>query len=141
VRSPIDLRHRTACIDRIAAAATGGPAEWTDRPLGTYQAATFAGLADVRHHWPVVILDIRRNLEYATSHIEGATHIPNHDLLRQMSDVPNGQVWIHCASGYRASIAASVLLAHGRRVVAIDDLYDNVFATDLPMVETESVAR
>jgi rhodanese-related sulfurtransferase len=30
-------------------------------------------------------------------------------------------VWVHCAAGYRASVAASVLHATGRRVVVIDD--------------------
>jgi rhodanese-related sulfurtransferase len=30
-------------------------------------------------------------------------------------------VWVHCASGYRASIAASILDRHERDVVLIDD--------------------
>lgn len=30
---------------------------------------------------------------------------------------------MHCQSGYRASIAASVLAAHGRHVVAVDDQF------------------
>ena len=37
-------------IDRPAAAATGGPDRWTDRPLRTVERATFADLAHVRHH-------------------------------------------------------------------------------------------
>ena len=35
--------------------------------------------------------------------------------------MPDAQVWVHCASGYRASIAASLLDRSGRTVVAIDD--------------------
>jgi rhodanese-related sulfurtransferase len=31
---------------------------------------------------------------------------------------------VHCASGYRASIAASILAAAGRQVVAVDDVLD-----------------
>jgi hydroxyacylglutathione hydrolase len=30
-------------------------------------------------------------------------------------------VWVHCATGYRASIAASMLDRAGRRVVLVDD--------------------
>ena len=33
-------------------------------------------------------------------------------------EVPDGEVWVHCAAGYRASIAASLLAAAGRTVVA-----------------------
>jgi hydroxyacylglutathione hydrolase len=38
--------------------------------------------------------------------------------------VPDGEVWVHCATGYRASIAASILAAAGRRVVVVDDEFD-----------------
>jgi hypothetical protein len=39
-----------------------------------------------------------------------------------MSEVPtDGEVWVHCASGYRASIAASLLARAGRTPVLIDD--------------------
>ena len=48
--------------------------------------------------------------------------------------MPSGEVWVHCASGYRASIAASALAAHGRRVVAIDDDFaENAAHAGLPL--------
>ena len=53
-------------------------------------------------------------------HINGATHIPLHELLDRLAEVPDGELWVHCTAGYRASIAASVLAANGQ-VVAIDD--------------------
>ena len=34
-------------------------------------------------------------------------------------------MWVHCASGYRASIAASLLDRTGRQVVLVDDDFDN----------------
>jgi glyoxylase-like metal-dependent hydrolase (beta-lactamase superfamily II)/rhodanese-related sulfurtransferase len=112
-------------IDLLEGAATGEPRDWTDRPLGSFGRALFADLAQARHHRPVAVLDVRRRSEYADRHIEGATNIPLHDLLRRVDDVPEGQVWVHCAGGYRASIAASVLTARGRQVVAIDDSFDD----------------
>jgi len=110
-------------IDRPAAAATGSPQEWTDRPLESFERATFADLAQVRHHRPVVVLDVRREGEWHESHIDGAVNIPIHELLSRVVEVPAGEVWVHCAAGYRASIAASILMARGTQVVAVDDSY------------------
>jgi glyoxylase-like metal-dependent hydrolase (beta-lactamase superfamily II)/rhodanese-related sulfurtransferase len=116
-------------IERPAAHAVGGPADWAEPgERGTLPRATFADLAQVRHHRPVVVLDVRRNLEWAQAHLDGATHIPLHELPRRLNDVPDGEVWVHCAAGYRASIAASVLAAAGRRTVAVDDDFDQARA-------------
>ncbi|MBD3783253.1 MAG: MBL fold metallo-hydrolase [Micrococcales bacterium] len=108
-------------IDHLEGAATGSPEEWSDAPLGTFERATFPDLTQVRHHRRVVVLDVRRSSEHAQTHIEGAVNIPIHEILTRIGEVPSGEVWVHCASGYRASIATSVLAAHGRHVVAIDD--------------------
>jgi glyoxylase-like metal-dependent hydrolase (beta-lactamase superfamily II)/rhodanese-related sulfurtransferase len=121
-------------IDQLAGAATGTPREWTDDGLGSFPRAVFADLAHVRHHRPVQVLDVRRESEFARGHIDDATNIPLHELLDRLDDVPAGEVWVHCAGGYRASIAASVLAARGTRVVAVDDSYDeHAAAAGLPM--------
>jgi hydroxyacylglutathione hydrolase len=111
-------------IDHLHGAATGTPRDWTDRPLASLPRAEFADLAQVRHHRDVTVLDVRRTTEWNAGHLNGAVHIPLHELLSRIGDVPAGEVWVHCATGYRASIAASVLAAHGITVVAIDDAFD-----------------
>ncbi len=111
-------------IERPEAAATGGPAAWTTDPLGSFPVATFADLADVRHHRPVAVLDVRRAQEHDEERIEGAVNIPIHELVERLDEVPDGEVWVHCAAGYRASVAASVLAAAGRTTVAVDDDFD-----------------
>ncbi|MEU8344291.1 Glyoxylase, beta-lactamase superfamily II [Actinomadura meyerae] len=121
-------------IDRPAASATGGPERWTGgEALGSFPTASFEDLAAVRHHRPVVLLDVRRDLEWDESHIDGAVHVPLHDLPRRLDEVPGGEVWAHCASGYRAAIAASLLAAAGRRVVAVDDEYAASARAGLPL--------
>ncbi|MCP9948995.1 MBL fold metallo-hydrolase [Actinomadura madurae] len=122
-------------IDRPAASATGGPRRWAgEDPLASFPRASFDELAAVRHHRPVVVLDVRRAQEWDESHIEGAVHIPLQDLPRRGDEVPEGEVWVHCQGGYRASVAASFLAAAGRRVVAIDDEYDAGIRAGLPVV-------
>ena len=128
-------------IDRPAAAATGRPEEWTDAPLAELTTASFADLEQVRHHRSVTVLDVRRVSEWRESHIDGAVHIPIHDIVTRMDEVPQGEVWIHCASGYRASIAASLVAATGRRVVAVDDNFANSAApAGLPVVSDQAPA-
>ena len=43
-------------------------------------------------------------------------------------------MWVHCAGGYRAAVAASLLDAHGRELVAIDDTFDNAEKVGLHLV-------
>jgi len=68
-----------------------------------------------------VVLDVRRADEHRAGRLPGAVHVPLHDLVRRIGEVPPGEVWVHCASGYRAGIAASLLHRAGRDVVHVDD--------------------
>lgn len=124
-------------IDHLEGAATGDPQDWTDAELGRFDVATFGDLAQVRHHRPVQVLDVRRAQEFDESHIEGATNIPIHDILTRLDEVPDGELWVHCAGGYRASVATSLLAAAGKHVVAVDDSFDNAKDAGLPLVSTD----
>lgn len=121
-------------IDRPAARATGKPEDWSDRELSSFATATFADLAQVRHHREVVVLDVRRADEHDAARIDGAVNIPLHELWDRLAEVPAGEVWVHCAGGYRASVAASMLDAAGRSLVAIDDSFDNAEQVGLHLV-------
>ncbi|MFD0369460.1 rhodanese-like domain-containing protein [Streptomyces sp. NPDC127114] len=119
-------------IDRPAAAATGTPEEWVpegERPA-SFRRAVFADLASELPH-RAVLLDVRRASERASAgHVEGSRHIPLHELRSRMREIPSGvPVWVHCAGGLRASVAASLLAAAGREVVAVDDSFANAPVT------------
>ena len=125
-------------IDRPAAHATGKPEDWSDRELSSFPTATFADLAQVRHHREVVVLVVRRADEHDKARIAGAVHVPIHELPDRLDDVPAGEVWVHCAGGYRASVAASFLSAAGRNLVAVDDSFDNAEKVGLHLVGPEA---
>ena len=125
-------------IDRPAAQATGGPQDWSDRELGSFPTGTFADLEQVRRHRPVTIVDVRRADEHDKARIKGAVNIPIHHLPHRIHEVPEGELWVHCASGYRASIAASFLDAAGRPLVAIDDSFENANKVGLHLVGPEA---
>ena len=128
-------------IDRPAAAATGTPEQWAgDASLDRLGRGTFAELARARAWREVVVLDVRRALEWTDSHIQGAVHIPLYELPGRVGDVPDGEVWVHCAAGYRASIAASILALHGRTVVVVDDDYEKAAGGGVDLAYVEGVA-
>jgi hydroxyacylglutathione hydrolase len=109
-------------IDQIAAAASGPAAQWSaGHRLEQFPTADFATLAERADRGSLVLLDVRRLGEWQVSHIEGAVHVPLHELAARTGEVPAGEVWVHCAAGYRAAVAASMLAARGRKVVAIND--------------------
>lgn len=81
----------------------------------------------------MALLDVRRSEEHEESHVKGAHSIPIHELPRRLGDVPQGEVWVHCESGYRSSIAASLIDAAGRTPVAIDDDFENAKEVGLPL--------
>ncbi|WP_200301478.1 MBL fold metallo-hydrolase [Streptomyces adelaidensis] len=126
-------------IDRPAAAGTGSPVDWLragERPR-SFPRGTFAGLAKVREGDGIVVLDVRRESErVASGHIAGSAHIPVHQLRDRLGELPDGTVWVHCAGGMRAGIAASLLDAAGRDVVAVDDGFGAAAEAGLPMAHT-----
>lgn len=109
-------------IDRLQSAATGDARAWADgEPLASYPIDDFTGYARAREREQVVLLDVRRDVEWQAARIDGALHIPLHDLPGRIAELPAGEIWVHCQAGYRAAIAASLLDAAGRGVVLIDD--------------------
>ena len=127
-------------IDRLAGAGVGDPLSWAgDGGLQGFGTATFADLREARRSArEPVVLDVRRDLEWAESHLRGAVHIPIHELLGRLDEVPDGEVWVHCESGYRSSVAASILDRAGRAVVAVDDDYGNASTSGLEVVRAEA---
>lgn len=71
-----------------------------------------------KKHGPFV-LDVRTPTEWQKHHIEGAHHVPLASFARELPDLPNDRpVAVICGSGYRSSIASSLLKAKGYKEVA-----------------------
>jgi hydroxyacylglutathione hydrolase len=60
------------------------------------------------------IVDVRRSGEWQAGHIPGATHFPLNVLAGEAAALPKDQpLAVICASGFRSSIATSVLERQG----------------------------
>ncbi|HWG28871.1 MBL fold metallo-hydrolase [Actinospica sp.] len=109
-------------IDRPAGRHLGPLADIPGAPETVhYPVRRFADLPDPRIDDDTMVLDVRRDDEWKAGHLPGATHLPLPDVLDHAHELPNRRLWVHCAAGYRASIAASLLHRAGHRVVLIND--------------------
>jgi hydroxyacylglutathione hydrolase len=120
--------------DRPAGAAVGEIGDLAGSgPLAATRRVSFADVARQPERRRVV-LDVRRNLERQEAAIPGSLHIPLHELPNRLGEVPPEEVWVHCHSGYRAAIAASLLERAGRHVVLIDDDFASALSSGLARV-------
>ena len=63
---------------------------------------------------PPLLLDVRNPREWAAKQIAGSVNLPLNHLQERIAEIPrNRRIAVHCAGGYRSSIAASILLQNG----------------------------
>jgi hydroxyacylglutathione hydrolase len=71
---------------------------------------------DLKFDPNLVVIDVRRETEFADGHIRGALNIPVDELIdpASMANIEDSHnVYIHCAGGYRSIIASSLLKRPG----------------------------
>lgn len=111
-------------VDDVRGAATGDIQKLADgSELRSYRVADFGALVTEIRRDDVAVLDVRREDEFRDSHVLKAINIPVHELTRRLDELPDAEIWVHCASGYRASVAASILDKYGRTAVLVDDKF------------------
>jgi glyoxylase-like metal-dependent hydrolase (beta-lactamase superfamily II)/rhodanese-related sulfurtransferase len=88
---------------------------------------------------PPVVLDVRSEREWQDRHIAGSLNIPLPHLRERLSEVPSDRpLVVHCGSGYRSSIAVSMLAQHGLTQVA--DLVGGMGAWEASQLPVVSAA-
>ncbi len=135
----LECRRLLSRIDREVPAGWA-QADHVGRPparlLGHYEVASFRALGQrYRRGRPPHVIDVRFPHEWQTGHVRGAQNIPLPDVASATASLPTDEeTWVHCAAGYRAAIAASILSAHGLRPVLVDDAFDNAIGAGLEIL-------
>ena len=63
-------------------------------------------------------LDVRKETEYLSEHVVGVANFPLDTIHQNFAEIdPNKEYFLHCASGYRSLIAASIFQANGVKKV------------------------
>lgn len=126
-------------IERVRGALRHGMAGWTG-------AVAQIGQISVeqlhREGSAVQIVDVRREPEWLDGHIAGARLIPLHKLAASLRALDRERpVAVHCKSGYRSAIAASLLQREGmENVLNVTGGFDAWRACGLPEAR-ETTAR
>jgi glyoxylase-like metal-dependent hydrolase (beta-lactamase superfamily II)/rhodanese-related sulfurtransferase len=83
------------------------------------------------------IIDVRKETEYASEHIEGSYSKPLAYINDWVKDInPQDHFYLHCAGGYRSMIAASILQARGyRNFTEVDGGYGAISETSVPKTD------
>ena len=76
----------------------------------------------------IQILDVRKPGEWSAEHLETAKHFPLDFINTHMHEVKADEPYfIHCRSGYRSTIAASILKARGyHNLINVADSFENL---------------
>lgn len=107
-------------FDNVAGFLQGGLGGAKANATTSTRRHTTAQLAEqLASSTPPCVLDVRTNGEREQNAIAKSLHIPLHELVDRIAEVPvNREIVVTCAGGYRSSIAASYLRLHGANNVS-----------------------
>ncbi|QDT39970.1 molybdopterin biosynthesis protein MoeB [Gimesia alba] len=79
-----------------------------------------------------VLVDVREQSEWNNGHIKGAIFLPLSSLRDGVSkaeqkQLPKGKIiYLHCAAGFRAKVAADLLKKHNDKIQPVKQGYDEL---------------
>ena len=116
--------------DLIAGELDGGIDAWrsSGREVSTFETVDVEDMATwVLSAEPMTVLDVRDEHEWTSGHVPGAMHAYVPDVVFRAAEIPReAPVAVHCASGYRAGIAASLLEQAGlTRIIHVNGEYSD----------------
>jgi hydroxyacylglutathione hydrolase len=107
-------------FDHVLGYLDGGPATLDAAPeqrarIARLDRITALSLAEeLQGNAPPFVLDVRTPGERSAGFVPGSHHVPLSKLPERLAEVPRQRpIVVHCQSGYRSSIAASLLAKHG----------------------------
>jgi hydroxyacylglutathione hydrolase len=117
-------------FDNIAGELDGGMDAWSSsgRRLSAFETVDVEDMAEwILSAEPMTVIDTRDDHEWAAGHVPGAVHMYVPDVAHHANEIPSeAPVAVHCASGYRAGIAASLLEQAGlKRIIHVNGEYSD----------------
>ena len=98
--------------------------------IETIDVATF----EKNYNKEINVLDVRKPGEWTAEHIDTAQHFALDYINKQMTEVNHDKMYyMHCRSGYRSTVAASILKSRGfNNIVNIQGLFTDIATSSIP---------
>lgn len=125
------LRFARVGYENVIGYLKGGISTWLDAGKFT-ESTTVVSADDFKSiEGPAGIIDVRNLAEYEDGHVEGSINIPLKDIAEQATSLDTSKpYYVYCKSGYRSSIACSMLKKAGvKDVTNVAGGYDAVMGT------------
>ncbi|HEU5458125.1 MAG TPA: MBL fold metallo-hydrolase [Terracidiphilus sp.] len=111
------LRLGRIGFDHVRGFLQGGMAALADRPdliWPTERQSVLLVAEELAADPPPFILDVRNPKEWEAKHLESSVNLPLNRLQASINEVPRDRrILVHCAGGYRSSVAAGILHQYG----------------------------
>lgn len=117
----------------------GGIEAWKacGKDIETLESISAETFADISKTSDINVLDVRKDGEYNSMHLENAQHFSLDCINDNMNAIADDNTYyVHCAGGYRSVIAISILKARGfNNLIDIAGGFGAIKKTDLPTTD------
>lgn len=114
----------------------GGVDAWEDdgKELETINSVPALNLAADYEDYKERTFDVRKESEYLSEHVIDAKNTPLSNLNNHLAEFPKEEnFYIHCASGFRSMIAASILKSRGyHNLIEVQGGFKAIKETEIP---------
>lgn len=126
-------------FDQVLGYLKGGISAWKDAGKQTDTVKRITA-SQFEHEFKLhesMVIDVRRETEYAASHVDQAYSKPLAYINEWVGNIdPKKHFYLHCAGGYRSMIAASILKARGfHHFSEIDGGFNAINKTSVPKTD------
>lgn len=117
----------------------GGFAAWkaSGGEVDRIETIDSAAFAKAYQKGTIKVLDVRKPAEWESEHVQNSQNFPLDFINKKMSEVDrNTTYYMHCRSGYRSTVAASILKARGfQQLINVQDKFDAFAEAGIPTSE------
>lgn len=117
----------------------GGIKSWlqSGKEIDLIESISATELAKRMKQQTLTLVDVRKPGEFEAEHVTEARNIPLDFLNSHLAEIPKeGEVYLHCAGGYRSMIAASILKSRGwDNIIDVSGGFKAIMETDIPRTD------
>ena len=126
------MRLSRVGFDQVIGFLEGGFNSWR-KVSNEYDTVISISVSKFKNVKKWIVFDVRKEQEYLSEHILDAKNAPLNNFNNYLSEFPSQEIfYVHCASGYRSMIAASILKSRGiHNFIDITEGFDTIKKTEI----------